>query len=65
LLFALINYARFHQIHPEDALEKTNKKFIQRFQYMEEQARRQGKNIAEFSLDEMENWWQEAKKFNK
>ena len=65
LLFALINYARFHHIHPEDALEKTNKKFIQRFQYMEEQARRQGKNIAEFSLDEMENWWQEAKKFNK
>lgn len=65
LLFALINYARFHQIHPEDALEKTNRKFIQRFQYMEEQARLQGKNIADFSLDEMENWWQEAKKFNK
>lgn len=64
MLFALINYARFNNIHPEDALEKTNKKFIQRFKYMEEEAFKQGKNISDFSLDEMEHWWQEAKKFN-
>ena len=62
LLFALVNYARHNGIHPEDALEKTNKKFIKRFNYIEQKAKENGKNIAELSLDEMENLWQEAKK---
>lgn len=62
LMFALINYARHTGIHPEDALEKTNKKFISRFKYIEEAARKQGRNIADLTLDEMEHFWQEAKK---
>ncbi|MBQ4433786.1 MAG: nucleoside triphosphate pyrophosphohydrolase [Bacteroidales bacterium] len=61
LLFALVNYARRQHIHPEDALEKTNRKFIKRFQYIENQAIANGKSIADLSLDEMENLWQEAK----
>ena len=61
LLFALVNYARHQHIHPEDALEKTNRKFIKRFQYIENQAIANGKSIADLSLDEMENLWQEAK----
>ena len=61
LLFALVNYARHLHIHPEDALEKTNRKFIKRFQYIENQAIANGKSIADLSLDEMENLWQEAK----
>lgn len=61
LMFALINYARHNGIHPEDALEKTNKKFIRRFKYIEESARAQGRSIAELNLDEMEDLWQKAK----
>lgn len=61
LMFALINYARHSDIHPEDALEKTNKKFIRRFKYIEDTARAQGRSIAELSLDEMEQLWQQAK----
>ena len=61
LMFALINYARHSGIHPEDALEKTNKKFIRRFKYIEDTARTQGRSIAELSLDEMEQLWQQAK----
>ena len=61
LMFALINYARHNGIHPEDALEKTNKKFIKRFKYIEENARAQGRSIAELNLDEMEELWQKAK----
>ena len=61
LMFALINYARHSGIHPEDALEKTNKKFIRRFKYIEDTAREQGRSIAELSLDEMEQLWQQAK----
>ena len=61
LMFALINYARHSGIHPEDALEKTNKKFIRRFKYIEDTARSQGCSIAELSLDEMEQLWQQAK----
>ena len=62
LLFALINFARHQHIHPEDALEKTNKKFIKRFQMMEMEAEKKGKSIADMDLDEMENLWQLAKK---
>lgn len=62
ILFALINYARFIHVNPEDALEKTNRKFIKRFQYIEESARAQGKPLVDMTLDEMEELWQEAKK---
>lgn len=62
LLFSLINYARFHQINPEDALEKTNQKFIYRFNYMEKKIKEQGKSLAQSSLDEMDVYWNEAKK---
>ena len=62
VLFSLINYARFIHVNPEDALEKTNKKFIKRFQYMEERAHTQGKQLSDMTLDEMEALWQEAKK---
>ncbi|RZK49356.1 MAG: nucleoside triphosphate pyrophosphohydrolase [Pedobacter sp.] len=62
LLFSLINYARFLKINPETALEKTNKKFIKRFQYLEEKARLAGKELADMSLAEMDIYWNEAKK---
>lgn len=62
LLFSLINYARFIDINPENALEKTNKKFIRRFQYLEQKAAAQGKSLKEMSLEEMDEIWNEAKK---
>lgn len=61
VLFALINYARFNNINPEDALERTNKKFIYRFQYMEEKIKATGKNISDCKLEEMDKYWGEAK----
>jgi XTP/dITP diphosphohydrolase len=61
LLFSLINYARFIDINPEDALEKTNKKFIKRFQYLESKAKAAGKNLKDMSLAEMDLYWNEAK----
>ncbi|CCB69674.1 Protein of unknown function [Flavobacterium branchiophilum FL-15] len=61
VLFSLINYARFLKINPEDALEKTNKKFIKRFQYIEQKAIESQKSIADLSLNEMEMYWNEAK----
>jgi XTP/dITP diphosphohydrolase len=64
LLFSLINYARFININPEDALEKTNKKFIKRFQYLESKAQELGKNLKEMSLKEMDVFWNEAKKLS-
>ena len=62
LLFSLINYARFIDINPEDALEKTNKKFIKRFQYLESKAKELGKSLKDMSLSEMDAFWNEAKK---
>ena len=62
LLFSLINYARFIDINPEDALEKTNKKFIKRFMYLEQKAKDLGKNLSEMTLAEMDVFWEEAKK---
>ena len=62
VLFSLINYARFLDINPETALEKTNKKFIKRFQYLEEKAKKEGKDLKNMSLNEMEAYWNEAKK---
>lgn len=62
VLFALINYARFIKVNPEDALERTNKKFIKRFNYMEEKIKAQGKELSDCSLAEMDVFWNEAKK---
>jgi XTP/dITP diphosphohydrolase len=61
-LFSLINYARFININPEDALEKTNRKFIKRFQYLESKANEIGKRLHDMSLAEMDIFWDEAKK---
>ena len=61
LLFSLINYARFIDINPEEALERTNKKFIKRFQYLEEAAKDSGKKLSEMTLAEMDVYWNEAK----
>jgi len=62
LLFSLINYARFININPEDALEKTNRKFIKRFQYLEKKASENGKSLEDMTLAEMDVFWNEAKK---
>lgn len=62
LLFSLINYARFIDINPEEALERTNLKFIKRFQYLENAAREAGKNLSDMTLTEMDVYWNEAKK---
>lgn len=62
VLFSLINYARFIQINPENALERTNKKFINRFQWMEEQIRSESKEMNKMSLTELDEYWNQAKK---
>ena len=62
VLFSMINYARFLNINPEDALERTNKKFIKRFQYLESKAEELGKPLMEMTLVEMDVFWEEAKK---
>lgn len=61
VMFSLINYARFMDINPEDALEKTNKKFIKRFQYLESEAAKSGKQLSEMTLAEMDVYWNKAK----
>ena len=63
VLFSMINYARFIGVNPENALEKTNKKFIKRFQYLEEAAKKEGKNLSDMSLTEMDVYWNESKQF--
>jgi MazG family protein len=62
LMFSLINYARFMEINPEDALERTNKKFIKRFNYLEEQSKKDGKELHKMTLAEMDVYWNKAKK---
>jgi XTP/dITP diphosphohydrolase len=62
VLFSMINYARFLKIDPENALERTNKKFIKRFQYLEQQAASQNKQLSDMTLAEMDVFWEEAKK---
>ena len=62
LLFSMVNVARLYKLKPDNALEKTNQKFIQRFNYIERQAAAQGRKVSELTLDEMEKLWQEAKK---
>ena len=61
VLFSLINYARFLGVNPENALERTNKKFIKRFQYLEQQAKVKNRTLSEMSLNEMDVLWEEAK----
>ena len=61
VLFSVINYARFIDIDPESALERTNKKFIKRFQYLEVKAKEQGRDIHDMTLSEMDAIWEEAK----
>lgn len=62
VLFSMINYARFLKVDPENALERTNKKFIKRFQYLEGKAKEQGKAMKDMTLAEMDVYWNEAKK---
>ncbi len=61
VLFSLVNYARFLEVNPENALERTNKKFIKRFIYLEKQAKSKGKSLKDMSLEEMDVFWNEAK----
>ncbi|WP_405398516.1 nucleoside triphosphate pyrophosphohydrolase [Maribacter sp. Asnod2-G09] len=61
VLFSMINYARFLGVNPENALERTNKKFIKRFQYLESKAKENGKEMKDMSLEEMDVYWNEAK----
>lgn len=61
LLFSLVNYARFIDIDPEEALERTNKKFIKRFQYLESESAKEGKKLGEMTLKEMDVYWERAK----
>lgn len=61
LLFSLINFARFKGINPDDALEKTNRKFIKRFQYLETESAKDGKKMGEMTLEEMDVYWNRAK----
>lgn len=63
VFFALINYARFKNISPENALEMTNKKFIKRFQYMEVSIKKAKKKMADMTLEELDVYWDEAKKY--
>ncbi len=65
VLFSLINYARFIDVDPESALERTNKKFIKRFQFIEEAAKKEGKQLTDMSLAEMDVHWEKSKTFFK
>jgi len=65
VLFSMINYARFINVNPENALEKTNKKFMNRFQYLEKAAKKEGKELTEMSLSEMDVYWELSKKIFK
>ncbi|MCX7610934.1 MAG: nucleoside triphosphate pyrophosphohydrolase [Ignavibacterium sp.] len=63
VFFALVNYARFLNINPEEALRKTNEKFIKRFNYIERKLKESGKSIENSNLEEMDKYWNESKKF--
>ncbi|MGB5229848.1 MAG: nucleoside triphosphate pyrophosphohydrolase, partial [Eudoraea sp.] len=62
VLFSIVNYARFLDVNPENALERTNKKFIKRFQYLESKAKEHNRTLKDMSLAEMDVFWEEAKK---
>jgi XTP/dITP diphosphohydrolase len=61
LFFSIINYSRFKDINPEEALERTNKKFITRFQYLEQESFKDGKTMGSMTLEEMDYYWNKAK----
>jgi MazG family protein len=65
LLFSMVNAARLYDIDPEMALERTNKKFIKRFNYLEEHTIKQGRSLRDMTLDQMNEIWEQAKKFDK
>ncbi|MCX7636559.1 MAG: nucleoside triphosphate pyrophosphohydrolase [Cyclobacteriaceae bacterium] len=65
VLFSLVNYARFIGIDPEEALERTNKKFISRFRYLESESAKDGKKLQDMTLTEMDLYWERAKAFDK
>lgn len=62
LLFSIVNAARLYNVNPDNALERTNRKFIKRFTYLEKEAKQNGRNLKDMTLAEMEEIWQEAKK---
>ncbi len=62
MLFSMVNYARFIDVDPENSLEKTNQKFKKRFLYIEQMAQKQKYNLSDVPLEQMEYWWQEAKR---
>jgi XTP/dITP diphosphohydrolase len=64
LLFSLVNYARFDHINPDDALEKTNRKFKTRFEYIESKAEEAGRDLKSLGLAQMDAWWKDAKKLD-
>ena len=64
-LFSVINAARLYRLNPDNALEHTNHKFIRRFNYVEQQAKAQGRSIKELTLEEMDRLWDEAKQKEK
>ena len=61
VFFALVNYARFLGVNPENALRKTNKKFINRFNYIEEKIKESGRKLTDSDLKEMDRYWEESK----
>jgi XTP/dITP diphosphohydrolase len=62
LMFSLVNAARLYHINPDNALERTNQKFIRRFNYVEQQTLQQGRSLKDMTLEEMDALWNEAKK---
>jgi XTP/dITP diphosphohydrolase len=62
LMFSLINAARLYKINPDNALERTNQKFISRFNYLEEKTLKQGRDLKNMTLEEMDEIWEEAKR---
>ena len=62
ILFAFINIARFYDIHPEEALFKTNEKFMNRFHYIERKVKDSGRTFEDYTLEELDSYWNEAKK---
>ena len=62
LLFSIVNAARLYHVNPDNALERTNRKFIKRFNYLEKEAKQNGRKLKDMTLSEMEEIWQEAKK---
>ena len=61
VMFSLINAARLYHINPDNALEQTNRKFIRRFNYLEQRVKEQGRNLKEMTLQEMDQFWDDAK----